>query len=249
MNLSNITGFGFVLIFFILMLVFFVLSRKDGGGTLRDIGAFSRISRAIGMAVEAGKRLHISLGRGSIIGVQAAPALVGLSVLERIARTASMSDRPMISTSGEGTLAILSQGAMKSAYRNLNILSQYDPNYGRLSGLTPFAYACGTIPVIYDEESSLNILLGHFGSEIALIADASERSGGMTLAGSDSLPAQAILYAAAHEPLIGEEVYAASAYVQAGLMHTASLRAQDALRWLFVAVLFLGALLKLAGIV
>ena len=66
----------------------------------------------------------------------------------------------------------------------------------------------------------------------------------MTLAGSDDLPAQAVLYAAAQEPLIGEELYAAGAYLKTGPVHTASLRAQDLLRWVIILAILLGSILK-----
>lgn len=51
-------------------------------------------------------------------------------------------------------------------------------------------------------------MIGNFGSEAALINEAAERSGSLTLAGTDTIPGQAVLYATAQEPLIGEEVFA-----------------------------------------
>jgi hypothetical protein len=201
------------------------------------------------LAVEAGQRLHFSFGRGGVNGLRGASALVGFSVLDRIARATSISDRPPVSTSGDGSLALLSQTTLKSAYSSIGEEAQYDPALGQLTGLTPFSYAAGTLPVIYDQQVSASLLAGHFGSEVALITDANERTGSLTVAGSDSLPAQAVLYATAQEPLIGEELYAAGAYVQAGPMHIASVRAQDILRWMIVAVILGGAILKFFGVI
>ncbi|MCJ7700108.1 MAG: hypothetical protein MUO62_00870, partial [Anaerolineales bacterium] len=62
------------------------------------------------------------------------------------------------------------------------------------------------------------------------------------------IAAQSILYATADEPLIGEELYAGGAYVDAGPLHTASLRAQDVVRWLLVAVILVGILLNIFGL-
>ena len=94
----------------------------------------------------------------------------------------------------------------------------------------------------------LVILAGHFGSEVALLTDAAERSQSLTIAGSDNLSAQAVLYAGAQEPLIGEELYAVGAYIRAGSVHAASVHAQDVLRWLLVLAILAGVVLKLAGI-
>ena len=68
------------------------------------------------------------------------------------------------------------------------------------------------------------------------------------MAASDTLAAQAVLYASAQEPLIGEELYAAGAYMDAGPLHTASLTVQDILRWLMIVVILGGAAFKLLGI-
>jgi hypothetical protein len=238
----------FVLVFWGALLFFGVLRRKSFAMELREIPAFQRIQRAIGISVEDGSRLHFSLGRGPINAFEGAVALVGLRMLERVTRIISISDRLPVVTSGDGAVNVLSQDTLQSTYRQLGEEAQYDPVAGRLTGPTPFSFAAGIIPLIEDEQVSANILVGHFGSEVALFTEAAERSGGTTLAGTDNLNGQAVLYAAADEPLIGEEAYAGGAYLQAGSMHTASLRVQDIFRWVLVVLLVLGALLKLVGL-
>jgi TRAP-type C4-dicarboxylate transport system permease small subunit len=47
---------------------------------------------------------------------------------------------------------------------------------------------------------------------------------------------------------IGEDLYAVPAYLNAGPAHTASLRVQDILRWVFIGGIILGAVLKALGI-
>jgi hypothetical protein len=241
---SGVVGLIFVLIFSGLIVASVFINRKKPGPKLREIPAFSNLERAFGLSVEAGKRLHVSLGWGNLSLLQGASALIGLSLLQRITRFASVSDRPPTATSGNGTLMILSQDTLQSVDRSIAVEGQE----ARLTGLTPFSYAAGVLPVVIDEPLSAQVLAGHFGSEVALIAEAAEARGTLTLAGSDSLPSQAILYAAAQEPLLGEELYAAGAYLQAGRMHFASLYAQDVLRWGIVAVIVIGAALKLLGV-
>lgn len=247
-SIINLLGFVFVLVFFGLMIILAAAGRRRPERYLRDIPAFARLGRAIGLAVEAGQRLHLSLGRGGIDGLQAGSAFVGLSMLQRISRAASISDRPPIATSGEGTLGILSQDTLRSVARSIGSEAQYDSTTGQVTGLTPFSYAAGTMSVIFDQNVSASVLAGHFGSEVALITDASERCGSLTLAGTDSIPGQAVMVATAQEPLIGEELYAAGAYINAGQMHIASLRAQDILRWVLILAILVGAGLKFIGV-
>jgi hypothetical protein len=111
-----------------------------------------------------------------------------------------------------------------------------------MSGATPCSYAAGTLPLILDRAVLSTALIGSFGSEAALMTNASQRSDGFSLGGSDNLAAQAVLYAAADEPLIGEEIYATGAYTNAGAAHQASLRTQDVLRWLIILAIVIAAL-------
>lgn len=244
--LMKILGLIFILFFFGLMVFFAVRSRRKPTGPLRDIPAFDKLRRSVRLSVESGKRLHLSLGRGNLISTQSAVAFIGLSALERIARATSVSDRPPVVTSGDGSITILSQDTLRTTSRRYR--AEYDPMSGQLSGLTPYSYAAGTLSLIHDGDVSANVLLGSFGSEVALINEAGERSGSLTLAGTDDIAAQSVIYASAHEPLIGEETYASGAYLGAGPMHVASLSAQDILRWILAGSIVVGSILKLVGL-
>lgn len=236
-----------VLAFFILIIVFTAILRgRPGSRTLRAIPAFARLGRAVGLAVEAGNRLHLSLGSGDLVGPQSAVAYVGLSVLRRVARATSISDKPPVATSGEGAVAILSQDTMRSTAGEMRV--GFDPISGRLTGLTPYSYAAGAMSVIHDEDVGANVLIGNFAAEVALINEAAERAHSLTLAGTDNVPGQAVLYATAQETLIGEETFAGGAYLGAGLAHIASLRVQDIFRWVLIGVIAAGAVLKLVGV-
>ena len=242
----GIAGFGIVFFSSVLMLGLAFLHRKKPS-VFRDIPAFTRLRQAVGLVVEDGSRLHVSLGHGALTTPQSASALAGLALLHRLANLTSAGDQPPISTSGDATLAILSQDTLQAAARTSE-RANFDPTAGRLTGLTPFSYAAGAIPAIRDENVSANVLMGNFGVEVALLTDAAERENSFVLAGSDNLVAQAVIYATAQEPLIGEEVYAAGAYSEAGPLHSASLSVQDVLRWLIIAAILVGALLTLAGV-
>lgn len=242
---GNLLGLLLALLCLGLIILFIATGRNKPGLNLREIPAFQRFRRAVMLAVESGSRLHISLGHGGINETPAGSAFVGLTMLDRCARAASISDRPPVATSSDPLVAILSQDTLRGTYRSMGAERLYDPSSGRLSGLTPLAFTAGALPIIHDEQISANILAGHFGGEVALLTEAGERSGSLTVAGSDNITAQAVLYAAAQEPLIGEELYAGGAYLGAGPVHSASLRMQDILRWVLTTAIVLGALLRL----
>src|SRR5215212_9094781 len=239
-------AFG-LLIFAAVLFVALTLWRRRTPGSLRLIEAYERLNRSVGLAVENGTRLHISLGRGNFFTARGGSALAGLAMLRRLAERTSVSDRPPVVTSGESSLAILTQDTLQSGYRAAGAEDQYRFTTGRLTGLTPFSYAAGTISTIHDENVSANIFIGDFGSESALLAEASDRENTSLIAASDNLSAQSVFYAASQEPLIGEELFAAGAYVGAGASHEASLNVQDILRWLIILAILIGSVLKLGS--
>ena len=120
MNLNEIIGLVFVLLFGGLIAILALIQRRRPILSLREIPAFLRLGRAIRLAVEDGTRVHFSVGRGDITSGQSAAAFAGLSMLERIARIASVSDHPPIVTSGDGALTILAQDTLHSTYRAMD---------------------------------------------------------------------------------------------------------------------------------
>ncbi len=247
MNLTSLAGLGIVLVSAILLAVFAFLYRRSPF-VFRKIPAFSRLRQAINFVVEDGTRLHISLGRGSLVTPFGAAALSGLSLLRKIGETTSLSDRPTIATSGDGLVSLAAQDTLRASLEAVAPNQPFNILNSRFTGPTPFSYAAGTMPAIRDEGVATNVLIGNFGVEAALLVDAAERQGALIIAASDNLPGQAVLYAATKAPVLGEELYAAGAYLQAGAFHAASLRVQDILRWGIIAIIVVGALLKLVGI-
>ncbi len=245
-TLAGLIGFAVFFISAVLIVVLAVWRRKTPP-VFRDIPAFARMKHAVGRVVEDGTRLHISLGHGSLTTPQSASGLAGLVLLGRLAELTSAGDQPPIATSGDAGVAILSQDVLQAASK-VSAQGAYDPTLGRLTGLTPFSYAAGAITLIRDENISANIFLGNYGVEAGLMIDAAERENTFTMAGSDNLSAQAVMYGTAQEPLIGEEVFAAGAYTDGGRLHLSSLTTQDILRWTIIGIMVIGSILKLVGI-
>lgn len=232
----------------VVLFIVFLFIRRKTPAVFRRIEAFERLNRAVGIAVENGTRLHLSLGRGNLFSARGGSALAGLALLRRLSERTSVSDRPPIATSGDPTLAILSQDTMLSGYRAAGAEEQYRFSAGRLTGLAPFSYAAGTMPIARDEGVSASVVMGDLGAEAALMAEAADRENNSLVAASDNLSAQAVFYASAQEPLIGEELFAGGAYTGAGPSHEASLNTQDILRWLIIVAILAGSVLKLGGI-
>jgi hypothetical protein len=216
---------------------------------LRRLRGFEDLGLALERAVEAGERVHLSLGTGSLIGIDSAPALAGLTVLAHIAASTAMSDKPVIASAGDGAMAILAQDTLQAAYQKVGAGGSYHPLSSRMLGPTPFSYAAGVPSMLTNEEVSVHILNGSFGPEGGLAAAFGRRNQAFVLAGTDDVQTQALFYGTADHPLIGEELFAGGAYLGVGEIHKASLKAQDIIRLIIVALILIGTLLKTFGVI
>ena len=242
-----ILGLLLLLLFSGLMLGFTFFSDLWPLG-LRRLRGYEDLGLALERAVEAGERVHLSLGTGSLIGVESAPAFAGLTVLAQIAASTAMSDKPVIVTTGDGAMAILAQDTLQAAYSKVGAEASYHPISSRMLGPTPFSYAAGVPSMLSDEEVSVHILSGSFGSEGGLTADFGRRNQAFVLAGTDDVQTQALFYGTADHPLIGEELFAGGAYLGVGEIHKASLRTQDIVRIVIIVIILIGTLLKTFGV-
>ncbi|MEW6566873.1 MAG: DUF6754 domain-containing protein [Chloroflexota bacterium] len=228
------------LVLFIILILFYALLGRRWPAVFRPLRGFEALGMAIERAVEGGERVHLSLGTGSVSGSDSAAALAGLAVLGRVVAATAMSDKPGVATGGDGAMAILAQDTLRTAYARAGAKDRYRPTSGRMLGPTPFSYVAALPALLATEDVSVHMLIGSFGVEGALAADLGDRHQAFVLAGADDLQTQALLYATAEHPLIGEEVFAGGAYLNVGPLHRASLRAQDAVRMLIVILILLG---------
>lgn len=243
----NLIGLA-VLILFLGLLIFFLIIGNRRPAVFRTIRGYESLKAAIERAVEAGERVHLSLGTGSVIGADSAPAYAGLVLLKSVASTTTLSDKPVLATSGDGAMAILAQDSLRSAYAEAGVEERYQALSGRMLGPTPWSYVANLPILLPSEDVSVHILAGSFGSEGALAADFGERFECFTLGGTDDAQTQALLYATAEHPLIGEEIFAAGAYMDVGNVHKASLRVQDTIRMIIVIGILIGAVLSIFGV-
>jgi len=245
------TGFAefIILIFSALLLGAISIWKRNAPARMREIPAFTRLYRMLGLSVEDGTRLHVSLGSSGLLDSRGGSALAGLAMLRIISERSSVRDMPVVASAGDPALGLLTQDTIQAGYEAAGASEAYIPTTGRVTGFSPFGYAAGAMHITPNENVSANILVGHFGSEAALLTEASDRENVVMIGASDSLAGQAILFANTQDVLIGEELFAAGAYLNAGASHAASLTVQDILRWLIILGLLAGSFAKFAGLI
>lgn len=222
----------------------FVRRRRDVF-TLRDIPAYSAMPMIVGEAIEANRPLHISLGNASIGGPNTLLALASAELTYQLVQRAGIGAAPPILTLSDASALPLAQDTLRRAYQSRDLLDGYRGSsvhwYPR-----SLAFAGALTSLVGNDRVAGNVLAGSFGSELALISDAAIRHDQHLIATSDQLEGQAVALVMSNQPLIGEEIFAAGAYLGEAASQIASVVTLDVLRWLLIIFIFIPTELAVA---
>jgi hypothetical protein len=222
-----------------------LLGRASSRVRVRPLTSFQDLRSETGRGAENGGTIHIAIGNGGLIGENAVTSLAALEVVEELADTAVLYNAPPIITVGDPTLLPLAQDILRRAYERHGLAKRYDPDQVRFVAPSPVAYAAGAANVVTTEDVMSNAMIGAFGSEVSLIADAGARRDLPQLAAAAAPNAIGALYPTTDRLAVGEELYAAGAQMTEKKRYTISLQAQDILRLGLAGLIILVATLAL----
>ncbi len=216
----------------------------------RPLPALDLVRRALARGAETGNAIHLSPGSGGVdLRPGAAETIVGLLVTERVAQEAALTGAPILVGVGDAVSYLALQGAVRRAYERAGAAEEHDP--GRIQLLAhqdPMGYALGVNSVYGRQPVEVSQMIGSFGQEFVLIGETGAARGIPQIAGTANATAQPLTYLAADEALIGEEIFAAEAYLSRETTSDARLRTQDALRTVAIVTILLLTILSLSGI-
>jgi hypothetical protein len=211
---------------------------------LRRIVAFEALRGLMGRVAEQGKRVHLSLGRSGVGNGQTPTVASSLNVLRAMADEGVTFDEMPTVTVADPIVLLAAQDVVYRAYQRQGMAASYAATDVQLIAPDPTAYAIGAQDRINEEETGANVMVGHLDDEYLLLGEPGAQRQIVQVAGSDALSAQAFLVATSDRVLLGEEMYAAGAYLTRQPAQVASLYVQDILRGLAVAAIVIGILVK-----
>lgn len=212
----------------------------------RPLKALDGLQGQLGRAIESGHPLHVTMGNASLVNQASQTSIAGLHVVDHLAKDGCANGTPPMVTVGEGTLMPAAQDSLRHAYQELDRRVEYDPSQVQFvsSDTTPFVYAGGTAALLQQEQVTGNIAIGHFNTEVTLIAEAANNQNIDQIIGTDDPTALAIAAAFTENVLIGEEALAVGAYLDDVPGRLASLQLQDIIRWVLAGAIVLLAIVE-----
>ena len=214
-------------------------ARTESDLYVRRIPGVDAIDESIGRAAELGRPMAFSTG---LTGVN--PTLYAcLGVLYYTARgAATYRNRLFIPQYHPEVMAIV-EDVVRDAYKSVGRLSLFDPQSIRYLSDSQFAYASGYMGMVHREKVSSTFLFGDFAAESLIMAEAGQQVGAMQVAATVSPEQVAFFICTCDYTLIGEELYAASAYLSREPVQLGSLYAQDRGKLIVLGLIIIGVII------
>lgn len=227
----------FMLVFGLFIAYFINHARTGKKLWVRKIAGLEAIDEAVGRATEMGRPVLFVLGIQDINEIQ---TLAGLTVLSRVARTAAEYGAQIEVPTCRSLVMAAARETVEAAYLSAGAPDAYQPD--RIHYLTDeqFAFVAGVTGYMVREEPAACIYMGGFYAESLILAETGNHIGAIQVAGT-AMPSQLPFFVASCDyTLIGEEFFAASAYLSGDPLQIGSLKGQDYGKFLSVLILLIG---------
>ncbi|MBN2489330.1 MAG: hypothetical protein JXQ29_00575 [Planctomycetes bacterium] len=223
-----------------LTLFFLGRARRNPRMFIRKIDGLRAVDRAMQDAARAGRPVYYVMGIGAMSDL---PTIASVSILERIARQAARHGLRLKVPCFDPVVMSVAQDVVRSAFAAEGKAEAHVPDDVFFVTQDQFSYAASVDGMLSRDRPSTTFLLGYFQAESLLLAEVGASIGSVQIAGTD-VPAQLPFFVTtADYTLIGEELYAASAYLSREPLLLGSLRSQDVGKALLVGVILAGVVL------
>ena len=234
------------LIAFISVVLYFIRKARSGEHLfIRRISGLEAVDEAVGRATEMGRAVLYVPGVGDISYLS---SIASLNVLGEIAKKTAEYGTALRVPCANPVVYTVAREVVQGAYAAAGRPDAYDAD--SVFFLTEYAlsYAAAVQGIMVRERPATNFLLGYFAGESLILAETGASTGAIQIAGTDATAQLPFFVVACDYTLIGEEMYAASAYISREPLSVGALKGQDVGKVVLILTLIVGTILSFAGV-
>lgn len=237
---------GWVGVFATLLVVFFIvynIMRAERGKKnlfIRRIAGLNAIDDAIGRATEMGRPVLMVPGIGALDAV----SVQAVNIFAQVTKTAAQFATPVRICCANAPVYAVAQEVIRDVYSAQGMPDRFTAETVQFVSDQQFAFAAGVSGIIHREKVAATFLLGAFFAESLIFAETSNAIGAIQVAGSTQSTQTPFFIAACDYVLIGDEFYAASAYLTRQPVLVGSLVGQDWAKIAMTTLILSGVLLN-----
>lgn len=227
---------GWMLIGTVIIVAFFIVfnvMRAQGAKalTIRRIAGLDQIDEAIGRATETARPVLMVPGIGALDGI----SVQALTVFGSVIRSAARFATPIRLLTANPAVFGVAQEIARDVYLSEGVPEQFDSDSVRFVSDRQFAFASGVAGIIQRERVAAAFFMGEFYAESMIFAENANIVGAIQVAASTQTTQTPFFIAACDYVLLGDEFYAASAYLGRQPVLLGSLIGVDWAKMLFMA--------------
>lgn len=242
-NKSNI--FLFIVLFGALTFWLISRARRNPDIFVRRIPGLDAMEEAIGRATEMGRPI---LYLNGLNGMDSISTIASVSILGQVSKRVASYDSQLLVPSYDPVVLSVSQEVMREGFTAAGRPDKYREQDAWFITQEQFSYVASVDGLMIREKPAACLYMGYYYAESLLLAETGGSTGAIQIAGTDSVTQLPFFIACCDYTLIGEELYAASAYLSREPLQLGSLRSQDAGKVFIIAALVAGALLAAVNV-
>ncbi len=227
-------------------IIYFIFSAKSGKELyIRKIAGLESMDESVGRATEMGRPILFIPG---ILDLDDMQTIAGLTILGKLAQKTAEYDAKLIVPVCRSMVLSTAKEIVKESYLKAGRPDAFNPDSVFYLTDDQFGYVAGVDGIIMREKPAANFYLGAFYAESLILAETGFASGAIQTSGT-AMPSQLPFFVVACDyTLIGEELFAASAYLSKEPHQLGSLKGQDVGKAIFVVALSVGIFLEILGV-
>ena len=234
-----------IAVFFLLVFIFIRRASKGMSLFVRKIAGLDAIEEAVGRATEMGKPVLYVPGIDDVNNIQTIYSMV---ILGNVAKLVARYGTPLIVPVCRAFVVPLAEETVKQGYLDAGHPEAYNPNNIRYLSDEQFAFTAGVDGIMMREKPAANLFLGSFFAESLILAETGFSTGAIQIAGTANIHQLPFFVVACDYTLIGEEFFAATAYLSKDPKLVGTLKGSDWMKILLMAALVTGAVLETFGV-
>ncbi len=244
-NLDKLSVFIVSIAFVILLLIIYQMTKMGKEFYVRPIAGLSAVEEAVGRATEMGRPV---LYIGGLSGISDIATLASINILGQIAKKVAIYETPLIVPAYDPIVYSVMREVVREAYIDVGKPEAFQEENIFYLTSEQFAYAAGVNGIMVRERPATIFHMGMFFAESLLMSETGNQVGAIQIAGTDAVTQIPFFITSCDYTLIGEELYAASAYLSKEPLLLSTLKAQDYGKLAIMVGIILGIVLELLGV-
>jgi len=205
---------------------------------VRRLAGIAALEEAVGRATEMGRPIIFAMG---CTDVQRIETHASLAVLGHVARLAARMRTPLLALVRVANTYPITEEVMREAYTTEGVPDQFRAEEQvRYLSEESVVYAMGVARLIEETGAGCAIFFGAFDFTSLLMAEPGARMGVLQIAGDPSLYQIPFFVCTCSHTVVGEEYFAAGAYVSSDPTMRGTLVSQDAIKAILAALIVVG---------